>query len=201
MTDVHLPSGAVFHAVSDSEEAFVEQRTREYLEQFAFTNVSDLAELDRVVAFEALVDRYTRQLSSGIDEHGSPIDLSTLRGDIKNLSLELRQVKKTLGIDKVARERSRGEGSVHAYLTNLLRRAQAFDIHRDDQRDAAIELMNEAIGLVTFHRNCLPEEREQFRVTADDIIEWFWTVAKAEYEKIDHDFIDSEQSTWVDDCP
>lgn len=195
--EVELPTGSRLRVLTPAEADFVNERVARYQSEFAFTNVSDQAQLDQAVTWEMLMHRYNRWLAQGATDTGSPIDEGGLRTDVKNLSLELRQVKKNQGMDKLTRDRQRGDGSVHDYISKLLQRAKAMGINREHQLDRALELVNELIGMVTFYRNANDDERVEFGLTAIDILNWIWDRLRVEYDEIDEHFRSTAQRYWI----
>lgn len=196
---VTLPSGAPFPVLTEDEERYLYDKIDEYRTAFKFENVSDLAELDRVVTLELLIYRMGVWLGRQADYDGNPtFDPKDLRRDLKDASTELRQIKKALGIDKASRDRARGEGSVYQRVETLLQRARAFELHRCRQSERSIELCNQLISLVQLHYNTadVPAEQKEMRVTAPEIVEWVWTVLKPEMEEIDRHFRETEQHYW-----
>lgn len=196
--EVTLPSGAPF-AASPQEATFIAELSEKYTTEFAFVSSSDLQDLDRVVIFEMLVARWGRWLSRRADDRDNPIDEKTIREGIGSTSTELRQLKKLLGIDKVARDKAKGEGSVPHYLANLMERAKAFGVHREHQLDKALELTHQLGALVLLYRNCNDDERRNLHVTQSDLIEWIEEVFLVEFETIDQYFRAHEQKFWVRD--
>jgi hypothetical protein len=196
--EVTLPSGGPFSA-APHEADFMSELSRKYTTEFAFQSSSDLQDLDRVVIFEMLVHRWGRWLSRRVDDAGVPIDEKTVGDRIGSTSNELRQLKKLLGIDKVAREKAKGEGSVPHYLANLLERAKAFGVTRERQLDKGLELANQLSSLVLLHRNCNVDERRSLHVTESDLIEWIETVFVPEFEAVDAHFREHDQKYWVRD--
>lgn len=196
--EVSLPSGGPFSAPPD-EAHFISELSRKYTTEFAFQSSSDLQDLDRVVIFEMLIHRWGRWLSRRVDDAGIQIDEKTVGDRISSTSSELRQLKKLLGIDKVAREKAKGEGSVPHYLANLLERAKAFGVNRERQLDKGLELANQLSSLVLLHRNCNADERRSLHVTEADLIEWIETVFVPEFEAIDTYFREHAQKLWVRD--
>lgn len=196
--EIALPSGLPFHAAPHEAE-FIAGLSRRYTTEFAFQSSSDLQDLDRVVIFEMLVQRWGRWMSRRMDDDGVPIDEKTVGERIGSTSTELRQLKKLLGIDKVAREKAKGEGSVPHYLANLLERAKAFGVAREKQLDKGLELANQLSSLVLLHRNCNEDERRSLHVTQADLIEWIETVFVPEFEAVDAHFRTHDQKFWVRD--
>lgn len=198
---VYLPSGTPFPVMNDDEAEYLQRLIAGYVEM-RFEHVSDLAELDRLVGQELMSFRYNTWLALGETYDGAKLD-SRLESKVKDISVEVRQIKTKLGIDKVARERARGEGSLAHRFSALLRRARRFELHRCQQVERALELQNELISLVQLHRNTRdhPEEMKEMHVSPDEILEWVWTVLKPEYEAIDEHFREHEQQMWhMDDA-
>src|SRR4051794_920358 len=142
MVDVVLPSGATFPVYED-EVGYFEERTKRYLDDNHFANVSDLQDLDRVLMAELFVFRWNTWISNQKDYWDEAVDLDQLQRASKEHSVELRQLKKQLGIDKTSRDRTKGEDSVPVFITNLLARAKEFGVMREEQLAKALELFME----------------------------------------------------------
>ncbi len=192
----YLPSGTSIQVLNEDEVSFLEELCRLYTEQFAFTSISDIVDLDRLVQLELQTHRWGQWLMARTDYDGHIISESTISDQQKKTSVEIRQLKKLLGIDRTTREKAKGDGSVHQYIANLLVRAKEFDVHRDHQRDRALELANELIGMCTAHKNMTPEERRELHYTAEDLIEWVLTIFVPEFGELDEEFR-TRQSTWI----
>lgn len=187
--DVALPSGASFTVMNQEERAYLQERVRRYGEDNTFVNISDQQDLDGVLTLELLRQRWTRWLGIRTTYDGGKIDEARLRQDVAALSRELRQLKKTLGIDKPARDRARGEGSVAQRWAALAHRAKLMGIMRNDQAIEAITLSMRLFGMITFSRNLeTDEERREMKATNDDIIEWVWDKMRARILEIDRKF-------------
>lgn len=193
---VQLPSGATFYCHPE-EFDYLNYRVKRYMTDNKFTNISDLQDVDRMLVEELLCFRWGIWISRQRDYWGDPVDPNELQKALKEHSAELRQLKKMLGIDKVARDKERGDESLTAYLINLRQRAKQFGVMRDNQTAKAIELFQQASSLVTFHFNCTPEERKENHITADDFIEWFRDVAIPEFEEVDRHFRETNQKMWI----
>lgn len=193
---VRLPSGNPFPTWNDTEADYANNLIDAYLEM-RFDHASDLSELDRLVQMELLSYRWTTWLGLGESYDGKGLD-PKLEGKVKDISLEIRQIKGKLGIDKVARDRARGEGSVHQRITTLLQRARAMELHRCRQVERSLELMNELISLVQLHMNLKehPNEQRDMRVTAEDIVAWAFETLRPEFEEIDEHWRGHEQHIW-----
>ncbi len=195
--NVRLPSGSVQPVLNQEEVDYLTERVHEYDSQIKFTNVSDLQDLDRILVWELLVHRWGIYVGQGSDYDGEAIDPNSFSRDLDKKSSELRMLKKLVGLDKVTRDKQKGEGSLHLYIQQLLVRAKEFGINREQQLDKALELVNELIGMVTFFRNSTQGERKEFAHTEQDILDWIWDVLRPEYEAIDAEFRERSQKFWV----
>lgn len=193
---VYLPTGTPFPTMNEDERDYLQSQTQGYLEM-RFEHASDLAELDRLLQMELLSHRWRMWLALNETYDGAKID-PKLSEKADKLSIEIRQVKSKLGIDKMTRDRTRGEGSLWQRISLLLTRARRFELYRCRQTERALELTNELISLVQLHQNTKahPEEMREMRVTPEDLIQWIWEVYKPEFEEIAEHFADHEQRIW-----
>lgn len=196
---VTLPSGATFEVLTDTEASYVEERVRRYLTDNHFTNVSDFQDIDKMVIFELFIHRWARWMSRGVNYFDDAVDESRLSRQINEYSTELRQLKKNLGIDKVNRDRQRGDDSIASYMDKLRERAKEFGVMRDTQSAKAIELFQQLKALVIFHDNADEIERRESQVTQDDLLEWVRGVAIPEFDRIDAEFRKGQQRMWIRD--
>ncbi len=196
MVPVTLPSGASF-SVHAKEFQYFRDRSTKYLTDNDFQNVSDYQDLDRLMVSELLCYRWGLWISNQRDYWGETVDENTLQKSLKEHSAELRQLKKTLGLDRETREKVRGEDSVENYLAQLRLRAKHFKHKlRYPQSAKAIELFMELKGIITLYLNCDEKERIQQGCTLDHILKWLVEVAFPAFDKIDADFR-KEQTTWI----
>lgn len=198
LRSVMLPSGAIFW-VFQREVGYFEDRVKRYLKDNKFTNVSDLQDVDRLAVLELLSWRYGIWVSQQKDYWGEQVDENTLSKHLKELSTEVRQLKASLGIDKLTREKQKGEDSLEKYLSALRDRARQFGVMREEQFAKGMELFNEAKALVVLYFNCDDDERREMHVTAKDVLEWFRDVAIPEYDAIDQHFRENVQRYWIKD--
>lgn len=195
---VVLPSGANFLVPTEDERQYVIERSEKYLTENKYTNVSDIQDVDKMVVFELFLHRWSLWLSKGKDYYDDDVDPRALARQINDISGELRGIKKNLGVDKVGREKQRGEESTALFLRNLLVRAKEFGITRDKQHAKTIELMHELKALITYHDGCDPAEQQERNVTQNDVFEWIRKVAIPEFDSIDIEFR-MQQQMWIRD--
>lgn len=195
--EVTLPSGSTFQVLTESEKRYVEERARRYMDDNHFVNISDLQDVDRMIQMELFINRWSLYVSKGFNYFGDEIDEKQLSRQIGEYSTELRQLKRILGIDKVSRDRTKGDDSVVAFMDQLRVRAREFGIMRDKQTAKAIELFQQLSSLVIFHDNADEIERQENAVTQDDIMDWIRTIAMPEFKAIDEHFRNTNQKTWI----
>lgn len=194
---VTLPSGALFSVLTQDEIDYVTDRVSRYLADNHFVNVSDLQDVDRMVTMELLVHRWTLWLSRGKDYFDDDIDEKSFRASVGDYSTEVRQLKKSLGIDKLTRDKTKGDDSVQEYLAQLRIRAREFGVMREGQLNKALELFQQLKMLVTLHDNSDTEERREMHCTMEDVLDWMRTVAFPEFDEIDAHFRSNQQRYWV----
>lgn len=189
------PSGVTVTVMTEGERELFEGAAAKYQEDNKLTNVTDLKDLDRILMMELLIYRWSFWVIREQDYFGAAVDLEKTQRSIVEVSKELRQVKKSLGIDKASRDRDKGE-SLAAFIENVRERAKEFGYKRNEESVKAITLFKELDALITFHNNCTEQERRENHCQLEDIFVWIQTVAIPEYDAIDEAFR-SEQKYWV----
>jgi hypothetical protein len=194
-----LPSGAEFRVLTQREVEYLESRAAKYLSQTRFDHVSDLAEVDRIVTMEMLCYRYSLWLTMMVDYSGDPIDDKTTRTHIDELSKEIRNLKKSLGLDKVGREKDQNTESVQSYIAMLGAKAKEFGIHREAQLGKALELINQLAALMTLNANTAgnPDEQRDLQCTDENVLTWIRDVCIPAYNALDEHFTHNQQRFWV----
>lgn len=193
---VTLPSGAIHYVMTDDEERYLNDKIRRYLDDNHFVNVSDLLDVDKMVVTELLVHRWSLWMSRGRDYYDDDINPKTYSDMIKDHSTEIRQLKKSLGVDKSSRDRTRGDDSVAALWSNLQRRAREFGYLRNEQYVQVITSFQRLKAILQFHDNCDAVERKENHCEIEDVLD----VLREEIEKfdaIDEKFRFEKQTLWI----
>lgn len=193
-------NGHQLEVLHKDEKAFFEQQLRSYRDQFSFTVVSDLTDLDRLLVLELQAFRYNRWLTSGRDYDDFDLPdarMDDLRGAMKQLARDISAIKSDLGMSKAMRDREQHE-SVGGYIVELRRRALEHGIRRNKQVDRFIGLMMELRSLVgTFDRSN-ELEREKIGLTSEaDLVEWVRSYMIPEFDAIDAEYRQTSQRLWV----
>lgn len=198
MREVTGASGVIIEVLTEKEEQWWGDNVEKYLEQFSFENITDLADLDRLLTLELLSMRYGLwMLRGGINYWGEEIPEKDVADRKNKIDSEIRLLKKEMGMGR----RSRLEGeqeSVATYLQTLLRRAKEFGVHRDRQIAVAMDLFTELKKLVGLNERSDEEERAYLEVNDADIIRWIREVAIPTYDEIDNAFR-KNQILWIRD--
>jgi hypothetical protein len=196
--EIDLPSGARLSVPTLEEAQYLQRMVDGYREDYQLTNVSDIGELDRCITLELQMHRCQVWLIRRTDYDNTKVDENAMMQRTRELSAEIRQVKKTLGVDRVARERQSGKGSVFEYITSILERARRFGLMRNAQMARAIELANKLISLRTAQKNCTTDkELKLLAVTDADIMEWIDQVFTPEFQAIDEAYREGDQKMWI----
>ena len=190
-------SGTEFEVLNQDEKNFFEMNLVKYKTEYRFENVSDLADVDRMLGLELLSYRYTAWLIKGLDYDGLQFSEKDVRDHKQKVDTEIRLLKKNMGMDRKGRVESEAE-SVSEYLRNLLRRAGEFGVHRDEQIAKALDLFNDLKTMIGLHDRTDTEERLHLGVEEHQIIEWIRNQAIPEYDAIDDAFRKNQRS-WIKD--
>lgn len=196
LVPVKLPSGGQFY-VYGREKRYFDDRVKRYLTDNLFTNVADLQDLDRIIVNELLAWRWGLWLTQQKDYWDDPVDEKDLARQLKDIDGQLKNLKTGLGIDKVTRDKVKGEDSVSRYIDNLKFRAKEFGVTREAQLGAALELFHELIGKVTLYENCDAEERREQKAELVDIYAWLKEEAFPKFLDIDEHFRQNSQKFWI----
>ena len=195
MHPVTTPSGATINLMAEEEQQYYRQRKEQYLTHNHFTNVSDLQDVDRLLTLEVMVYRWSVWLTRGFDYMVARVDEHALKNNIREYSTEIRLLKQTLGLDKVTRERDKGE-SISDYLENLRRRAKQFGVHRNNQYEHAVTLMSRLRTMVATFDRCDEEEREELDLSEESILQFIRSEILEPFDQIDEEFR-KDQKIWV----
>ena len=192
------PSGAVFPVLTEEELDYFEEVTERYQQDNHFKNIADLQDLDRIINLELLCYRWNIWLTKGVDYDGLGIVEKDLIANISEFSKEIRYMKKQLGVDKVSREKDKGE-TVADYIENLRLRAREFQVLRFEQATKAITTFKQLEALCILNKNCTPEERRENRdlkAEMEDIFDWIIEIAIPDMNAIDEKFREN-QKMWI----
>lgn len=194
---VMSPTGSQFHLQTEQEGEWYERQRNQYLEHNRFTNVSDLEDLSRLLTLEIMVYRWTTWLTQGFDYLAGRVNETELKNAIKEYSVEIRLVKASLGIDRINRERDKGE-SVGDYIATLLSRADEFGVHRNEQYSVSVTFIWELISMVETYDRCDEQERRELDLSPESIVDVVRTRIMPKWHDLNESFR-AVQTVWINE--
>jgi hypothetical protein len=200
------PFGLTLYAVTSASGSILQLQTKEeadwyidrrdrYQSDNAFTNISDLQELDRMLILEVMVYRWSLWIGQGFDYMYARVDDHVLKNAIREYSSELRAVKQSLGIDKSTRDKDKGT-NLADYVTNLLNKARIFGYHRNEQYEIVVTKFHELSAMVKTHDRCTEDERNLLDLSSDSILQWIRDRVIAPMDEHAEAF-KKDQSMWI----
>lgn len=192
---VVTPSGSQMHLQTQEEADYYEDRRDRYTQENKFVMVSDYQDLDRLLMLEILVYRWSLWMAQGFDYLAARVEENALKNNIKEYSVEIRLLKQALGIDKVTRDKEKGE-SLPDYIANLLERAKVFGYHRNSQYEMAVTKIYELRSMVMTYDRCDEREREELDLSLQSIFEWMRDKMFKDWDELDKTFR-ANQSIWI----
>lgn len=197
LTEVQGASGAFFTVANQKEADWFQENMDKYRDEYAFENVSDLQDLDRLLGLELLSYRYALWMLRGVDYEGLLFEEKAVREHKSKIDTEIRLTKAHMGMDRKGRIESEQQSTAD-YLKGLLQRAKEFGVHRNNQVAKAIDLFEELSTKMGLLARTDEEEQHHLQVSEAQIIEWIRDVAIPEYREIDAAFR-QEQRYWLRD--
>lgn len=192
-------NGQQLEVLSQEEADFYAKQVADYQRAFTFTNVSDLNDLDRLLADELQAFRIQRMLASGRDPDGTLLPtgmLESLRTAMRGLAKDIITNKNALGMSVTARNKD--QSSVGTYLNELRIRAKEQGVKRERQLDRALVLMNELKSLVSTYDRSNDTEKDRLGLQNEaDIVKWVRDYMIPEFDDVDAHFRQHQQRLWV----
>lgn len=198
--EVRLCSDEVLFVQTDVEQRWFNATKEKYLAENKFDVVTDYQDLDRLLALELLVFRWTQHLASGYDYEKHMVDDDLLRKQLKEQSDVILKLKQSLGLDKKTRDAALADGNFHVWFADVKRRARIFGIHRENQLNVALGLMHELSGhLGAFDRSDQEERKKLGFETEKDLVDWVRSDMLPQFRAVDEHFLENEQKLWKRD--
>lgn len=193
-------SGQSVTILTEHEKAYFDQARDRYLTQTKFTEQTDLADLDRLLALELMVFRWQQYLFAGADYAGDMVDEKRLTSELKLYSDQISKVKESMGLTKKSRDDAANDGNFAQWLADLKARAKVFGIHRERQLTNALTLMMELLTIVSAFDRSDTEERQKLGFeTEHEILQWIRETMRPEYDALDAHFREHAQQYWIRD--
>jgi hypothetical protein len=198
--EVDLCSGETLQVTTEVEQRWFTDTKGKYLAETRFTDTTDLQDMDRLLCLELLIFRWNQHLAAGRDYEGNLVDDDLLRKQVKEQSEAITKLKQSLSLDKKSRDAALNEGNFAVWLADVKRRAKLFGIHRENQLNKALSLMNELSGIVGAYDRSDEEERRKLGFeTPEQILAWVRDSMLPDFRAVDEHFIEHEQKLWKRD--
>lgn len=192
-------NGHFLEVQNATEKSYYQDQQKKYLKENKFTNVSDLADLDRLLVLELMVFRWNGNLSSGRDINGYLIasEVEQIRKNIKETAVTISQIKNDLGLSGNQRQKEQTE-SIANYINTLKQRAKQHGIRREKQLTKALCLIEELSSIVGTYDRTNQLERKKVGIESEaDIVGWVRETLIPQYREIDTYFREHQQKFWV----
>lgn len=198
---VRMVSGKTSHVMTAAEQEWWNESRDAYMAQTKFTEVTDMRDMDRLLAMELMVFRWTQWMSAGLDYDGDMIvSEKDLQLQLKGYSDQITKIKASMVLSKDARDAAANEGNFARWFSDLKARARIFGIHREEQLQVALTLFNELSATVRVFLAADEEERGRTGLrTSDEVLRYINDDIIPRYKALDEYFQEHEQRLWVKD--
>lgn len=207
--EVELPAGGKMHLLDAEEVELWTNLSARYREDYRLRKINDLVALGSILMHQLTLFRAQRRLSGlepEYDEEGlftgkmkkvkvTQASSSAATADIGRSSKEIREIEKSLGIDKKGREAA-GDQDIPSYLRRLKAFGREMGIHISRRVHAYEEFVNELRWRVRLEQTGDPEDKAYHDCTPEGILKW----ARGELDKlteIDKQFAEDKQKLVV----
>lgn len=161
---VKLPAGGTL-TLGDADEVALWNEVRDrYIDDYGLVKSNDLMLLGAILSQVVAMYRAQRNMND-------PKKAAAAAGQIGKCSEQIRDLEKSLGIDKKTREAG-GQHTVVDYVTKLKRAAHAKGIHIAERTKAYEAVLMEARWKIRLLRNGDAEDRRHHNLTDRSVIDW-----------------------------
>jgi hypothetical protein len=207
--EVDLPAGGRLQLNSVDEVDLWEESARRYRGDYQLTQQNDLLLLGAILSQQLAMFRAQQRMNGmapELDANGLPTgkyvrkelkisDMSAAQSTIVKASVEIRELEKTLGIDKKAREAG-GTHTVQNYVGTLKAAARQYGLHLSKRMQAYERVAMEARWKLRLMRNGDPEDRNYHRLTPQAVCEWL-EGELAMLEQLDQEFAKEKHRVYI----
>lgn len=186
------PSNIKLKVKTKQEKDFYNQKVKEY-SKYKFEHPADLDTLDQLLYLMLMNFRYMQD-SSRI--YGKEQDKEDYAQRVKSNSIEIRALMDSLQLSSKQRNAGEEERSVKNYIELLLKRAKAFNVHRNIQMDKAREIIAKMQTMLRMKNSCDKEEKEYLGLNDKQVLNEFDKLIN-QYKKIDEKFKEEQRTWWL----
>jgi hypothetical protein len=182
--EVALPAGGKLMLHSVDEVDLWEESAQRYVNDYQLSQQNDLLLLGAILSQQLAMFRAQQRMNGmapKLDDKGLPTgdykrqevkvsDLSAAQSTITKASIEIRELEKTLGIDKKAREAG-GTHTVQNYVSTLKEAARTYGVHLSTRMQEYEKVMMDMRWRLRLLRNGDPEDRNYHRLTPQSVLD------------------------------
>jgi hypothetical protein len=161
-----------------------EESAQRYVNDYQLSQQNDLLLLGAILSQQLAMFRAQQRMNGmapKLDDKGLPTgdykrqevkvsDLSAAQSTITKASIEIRELEKTLGIDKKAREAG-GTHTVQNYVSTLKEAARTYGVHLSKRMQEYEKVMMDMRWRLRLLRNGDPEDRNYHRLTPQSVLD------------------------------
>lgn len=207
--EVDLPSGGKLTLYTVEEAQLWEDLDQRYRSDYALNNINDLMTLGMILTHNIAIFRAQQAMSgqeAEFDANGVPTgryvqkklsntEATGVHQRLLKAGNEIRELEKTLGIDKKTRDAGGGD-SIAEYLSSLKVAGRQFGIHITKRTKAYEEFCMDLRWRIRVLRNGDDEDRAHHNITGETILQ-FCETRLAELESIDQEFAQQRGKVFV----
>jgi hypothetical protein len=183
--EVDMPGNGGKFQLQTLEEVDLFEQTRDaYIKDYGLTKQNDLLTLGSILSLTVEKFRAQKQLTGmepELDANNVPTgrykvskekkERSAALSTITKISAEIREIEKTMGLDKKTRDAG-GQHSTANYIDLLKRKAHEYGVRITERTKEFERVMMEARWKIRLLRNGDPEDRAHHNITETEIINW-----------------------------
>lgn len=206
---VELPGGGELHLQSVEEQNLWESTNERYQEEYTLEKPNDLVLLGVILSQQISLFRAQQRLNgmeAALDNNGvptgsynrvevKPADMAKYQKMIQIAATEMRELEKTLGIDKKTREAG-GQHTVATYLTELKLAANQYGVHISRRVKEYEQFVMDLRWRLRLLKNGDEEDRAYHGISEEKVLEWA-EGRLLELEEIDKKFATERGKVWV----
>lgn len=185
LLEVELPAGGRLHMQTAEEVELWEISSERFKDDYALEKTNDLVLVGALLSQQVTLYRAQQRLSGMEPEFDAsgvatgryvksklkPADEAAAQATITKASAEIRELEKSLGIDKKTREAG-GTQSVGNYIQTLKLKAHAMGVHIANRLKEYERVMMEARWKLRLLENGDPEDRAYHNLTEESFLKW-----------------------------
>jgi hypothetical protein len=182
---VDLPGGGHLQLQTVDEVDLWEESSKRYIEDYGLEQQNDLLLLGAVLSQQLAMYRAQQRMNGlepEFDASGVPTgrykkanvkasDMTAAQNIIIKAGGEIRELEKTLGIDKKSREAG-GQQTVASYVGSLKEAARRYGLHLANRQKAYEEFCMEMRWKLRLLRNGDAEDRAYHDLSPDKLLKW-----------------------------